>query len=968
MGIKGIYKEIGPGRRVSLSALSLTTLEPSSSASSNSEPRPFRLAIDISIWQFQVLAARGGSNPAIRTLFYRLVRLLTLAIHPIFVFDGPNKPLFKRNKRSVPKGGATVATAMAKRMIRLFGFAVHDAPGEAEAECAWLQREGVVDAVLSEDVDTIMFGCGMTLRNWTTEGKSSGPPTHVTVYEAEDIAKGESGLDREGMILVALMSGGDYIPEGVPGCGVKVACEAARAGFGRELCKIKKADTKALEEWKERLLRELKTNDSKFFRTKHKALEIPEDFPNMEVLRYYTHPVVSTKTTVDRLKREFPARGAVDVVGLREFVGETFDWSFLGGAIKLTKVLAPGLLVQYLLEGKDESDLVRGITSKRAHASTDSTPEFRVSFIPSDIVKLDLSKEPIEEVEEHGRSGLATNSDDEFEEEAGEEGEPAKKTVKKPFDPSKPDLTWIPETLAKLGIPLAVEEWEDKQRVKEARAASKAKTGKPKNSGMQAGALDRYVKVSKALVVPEKEPTPSLPTLSSSQPSLPLVVSSQPLPPSKPTKKPTMTKSKQSKNTAPKPADINPWTLSGSQISPKVTKTFASSQYEPILISSSPTGPSPKQTLARAQSTPTRARRQYLAGDDDDPFASSPPPSPILQATRKSQSPPSGSQTRPFKRTKSGADTFTSIASSITTTSSVTTVLPPILKKKTQQPKQQQSIKSFGRTVKSSSQTQNKIPIPVEFLCSSDDSEQDDEFPDLNNLTKPKEMSSRPSLAPLPATRQNTAPPRFGSSSGPFDLSTSSSKPVRTGSIPASFQPQPQSLSRPSQHHQSSSLQPSYQPSHFFLQPSNRTKIKSSAAAAAAAPSSFPIEKSILDDSDSYDPFKVSPPSRSRTTTTTKPVINGAMKPRSIFDNDDNDDNDEIYDLTNDDNNDNNNNNNNGHQPLQGAERKKSLFNLSSEEDDRDRDRDRDTMMKWRMSEDVVGVADLCVIDLTGDD
>ncbi len=58
---------------------------------------------------------------------------------------------------------------MGKRLIRLFGFRAHDAPGEAEAEFALLPQRGVVDAVLSEDVDTLMFGCTRTLRSWSAE-------------------------------------------------------------------------------------------------------------------------------------------------------------------------------------------------------------------------------------------------------------------------------------------------------------------------------------------------------------------------------------------------------------------------------------------------------------------------------------------------------------------------------------------------------------------------------------------------------------------------------------------------------------------------------------------------------------------------------------------------------------------------------------------------------------------------------
>jgi Holliday junction resolvase YEN1 len=421
---------------------------------------------------------------------------------------------------------------MAKRLIRLFGFTIHDAPGEAEAECALLEQQGIVDAVLSEDVDTIMFGCRRTLRNWTAEGtKGSKTPTHVSMYDAAAVAAGPPGagpgLDRQGMVLVALMSGGDYLPEGVPGCGVKVACEAAKAGFGRDLCRIKRADRDGLAAWKQRLLHELRTNESRYFRTRHKALEIPESFPDMEILRYYTHPVVSRDGTIERLRAEFPPASTVDVVGLREFTRETFDWNFRNGAVKLIRVLAPSLLVQEFLrrsgsaEGDDlelkqrqESALVRAIsnTNKRTHFSTDATPELRISFVPADIVKLDLAREPEEEVEAFGRSGIALNSDDEFDEEAAEElgDEQPKSSGRKPFDPLQPDLVWIPETVAKLGVPLTVEDWEAKQRAKDQRAATKApRKPRAKKTDMPAGALDKYVKVTKNVVGTAK-PAPRL--------------------------------------------------------------------------------------------------------------------------------------------------------------------------------------------------------------------------------------------------------------------------------------------------------------------------------------------------------------------------------------------------------------------------------------------------------------------------
>ena len=192
-------------------------------------------------------------------LFYRLTRLLGIPIQALFVFDGPYKPSLKRNKKPGP--GNASETAQAKALISLFGFGVHDAPGEAEAECALLQREGIVDAVLSEDVDTLMFGCTKLLRDATTNRHSSSALTSVSVYDSL-VLNGGASLDRDGMALVALLSGGDYSPGGVPGFGVKIACEAAVAGFGKSLGCLTPSDGQLLGIWKRDLLRELKSNEN----------------------------------------------------------------------------------------------------------------------------------------------------------------------------------------------------------------------------------------------------------------------------------------------------------------------------------------------------------------------------------------------------------------------------------------------------------------------------------------------------------------------------------------------------------------------------------------------------------------------------------------------------------------------------------------------------------------------------------
>ncbi|CAN9092167.1 unnamed protein product [Alternaria alternata] len=501
MGIHGIYKEIGPGKRVALSKLAVEKFEETG--------RPLRIAIDTSIWLFQIQASKGGTNPALRTFYYRLLRLISLAIHPVFVFDGPNKPPFKRNKRTGPNV-ASIPEFLAKQLLKQFGYPIHLAPGEAEAECALLQREGIVDAVLSEDVDTLMFGSGITIRNWSPE-KSGKTPTHVNVYDAVETKNGPSGLDREGMILVALMSGGDYVPEGIPGCGPKTACEAAKAGFGADLCKIPKNDSRAMAEWRERLQHELKTNESKLFKRKHGALKIPDDFPRLDILGYYTHPAISNQAGLDKLRRSIHWDQEIDFSGLREFTHDAFDWVKLEGAKHFVRSLAPSLVVRQLrlragsldrlpsddiqAIQEDEALLIKGLHGKRQHPVTDNCTELRVSFTPIELVKIDLSKEdPDDDVEMPPPSSQQAGGDADLDEDDLEEDGPKKRGPTK-FDPEKAARIWVMETFVKVGVPLRVQDWEVERQTKQ-KPKRAATVQEPGNAAPKAKAAPRRTKTA----------------------------------------------------------------------------------------------------------------------------------------------------------------------------------------------------------------------------------------------------------------------------------------------------------------------------------------------------------------------------------------------------------------------------------------------------------------------------------------
>jgi Holliday junction resolvase YEN1 len=370
-----------------------------------------------------------------------------------------------------------------------------------------------------------MFGSGITIRNWSPE-KSGNTPTHVNVYDAVETKNGPSGLDRDGMILVALMSGGDYVPEGIPGCGPKTACEAAKAGFGRDLCAIPTRDKKAMSEWRERLQHELKTNESKLFKRKHGALKIPDDFPRLDILGYYTHPAISNQAGLDKLRRSINWDQDVDLPGLREFTHDAFDWVKLEGAKHFIRSLAPSLLIRQLrLRSKtldrlptsnlqaiqeDEALLVKGIHGKRTHPTTDNSTELRVSFTPIELVTIDLSREdPDDDIDEPppNPQSADTDLDDDAALELEDDG-PKKRGPTK-FDPYKPARIWVMESIVKVGVPLKVEDWEASRQTKQKprRAATPqepvntSKTSRPKRTkptnDLPQPPIARFAKVTK---------------------------------------------------------------------------------------------------------------------------------------------------------------------------------------------------------------------------------------------------------------------------------------------------------------------------------------------------------------------------------------------------------------------------------------------------------------------------------------
>ncbi|KAG2368989.1 PIN domain-like protein [Suillus spraguei] len=138
--------------------------------------------------------------------------------HAVFVFDGLERlPDKGRKVRSSPHW----LTCNFQCMLELFSFHWTEAPSEAEAELAAMNVHGVIDAVMTEDSDILIFGAPYIIRS----AKNDKDYLNVQVFMEDGLEHGCS-LTRGDCLLIALLTGGDY-DEGVPGCGIEIAHKVA---------------------------------------------------------------------------------------------------------------------------------------------------------------------------------------------------------------------------------------------------------------------------------------------------------------------------------------------------------------------------------------------------------------------------------------------------------------------------------------------------------------------------------------------------------------------------------------------------------------------------------------------------------------------------------------------------------------------------------------------------------------------
>ncbi|KAL8287399.1 hypothetical protein RQP46_003257 [Phenoliferia psychrophenolica] len=404
MGVPGLWPEL----KEAAEAEGLLKL---SEAAFRSTPRGFRLGVDASLWMFHSRKLLGipdaGENPDLRALFYRTLKLMSRGILLLFVFDGPNKPRWKRGKNSGGGGGASKLERDFKLMIGLLGLHWRKAEGEAEADLAAFALSGEIDAVMTDDVDTLLFGAPLIIRNDSptlTGNKaaqsSSANKYDVTVYRAATLLS-KLDLTPARLILVALLSGGDYHPGGIQGFGPTFALAISRADscFAEKLFAGLRRHTDSpaalksfLEEWRSEVADELRSGRVGSKRTAlAKTFLAAKDFPDPQVLKDYVTPKITTEP-MEALKW---AKSA-DVPSLVTFASRYFQWGNNEIEAKMRNNLWPALVMQDLRRtalaidrnlprtiSSSKLSPYAGVSDLKTSDSTEGVPSFRIELNPA---------------------------------------------------------------------------------------------------------------------------------------------------------------------------------------------------------------------------------------------------------------------------------------------------------------------------------------------------------------------------------------------------------------------------------------------------------------------------------------------------------------------------------------------------------------------------------------------------------
>lgn len=275
-----------------------------------------------------------------------------------------------------------------------------DAPAEAEAECAALEKAGLVDAVMSNDGDAFSFGARNLLRWKGTETRGKYIVTMVHVFKMEDWERASPPLRQRAIFALAIFAGGDY-NKGLYNCGPDLALKIGRSYHANLLWAIGTTEHwHQLPVWRRNLVDALKTDSNmRGMRNTAVAAALNSSFPDLEVLKYYRREIWRG-ATIQAIEWDT----VFDVKDLREFTRAHFDWNYRHYAVKFVRCTAPYLLVRTPLGCfVSDQDGLRWLLGWTRTKEEGPTKLASVKFDQPTMLPVDYLAEPIDPVHNGGQ-------------------------------------------------------------------------------------------------------------------------------------------------------------------------------------------------------------------------------------------------------------------------------------------------------------------------------------------------------------------------------------------------------------------------------------------------------------------------------------------------------------------------------------------------------------------------------------
>ncbi|KAK8136005.1 hypothetical protein PG984_003945 [Apiospora sp. TS-2023a] len=253
------------------------------------------------------------------------------------------------------------------------------------AECSAMNKAGLVDAVMSTDINAFLFGAKTVLKYEKTANKV------VLVNEFipgdHEASAPDKHLNQKVLLSVALLAGRGDGPKDVERRRTDLAIQIGKSPHGDKLWDISMAHKEhnlgtLLSEWKTSVDNDPKTNSEGLFATNGPTatagfLSKTATFSYPETVSWFIEGILMKISEKDQEKSKWEDEWGceVDVLALREFTREHFGWKDKNDSFLTT--LAPALLPSYVSSGNDASGMIQSLEK---HKSNDTGSCLHVKF------------------------------------------------------------------------------------------------------------------------------------------------------------------------------------------------------------------------------------------------------------------------------------------------------------------------------------------------------------------------------------------------------------------------------------------------------------------------------------------------------------------------------------------------------------------------------------------------------------